>query len=579
MPCQKCLWENLSCPRCRREWCMNNIALVLGVFFSLFSLSIICSGWAFAVDAGSHIVGLPIDITIDADVESHIDASNPIIQPDEQQDIAQSLPPDTNVLQAETESAPIYSPESSALLPHVQDIFPILPDISSSPEIDTDTDTVISNDSIRQFRSTRSSSKPKQVKPTRHLLPYASYMMAQSPDGRLEPSTLVAQQYKDGGIQYCSYTARLNLEMLTGLPLREPVDTVWDVAWSPMIQLEPNFDSVTLQNTNKIIRPGDAIDIILQGLREGTLQLINPERSTIAALNILEHFHASTSMTIFDAYMHHAYMRNNTRTIAGHRFVIFLWNDDQRYVLDPTLTKTRKPILLSEYLPVHTRSSWGDNVYIDPIGYVPGAHIVPMQEWSLVMASPFDFGQFMERGFITAEYRASFATAMTRIKHITMHMPLRLVQETMFVDIASGSIFESSSDEGIYYEWRQFGRYTWSDILPWTTASTYGTLAVGDVDRPLITSKPIRVSVEISADLAEEDFELYQKIPGSFQLVATTISDSPAATCTDGIISDPNFNFQVRDGMLTFYTCQWGFVFLQRKISNFGTNYYTNIFF
>lgn len=91
-----------------------------------------------------------------------------------------------------------------------------------------------------------------------------------------------------------------------------------------MFQLEPNFDSVTLQNTNKIIRPGDAIDIILQGLREGTLQLINPERSTIAALNILEHFHASTSMTIFDAYMHHAYMRNNTRTIAGHRFVIFL---------------------------------------------------------------------------------------------------------------------------------------------------------------------------------------------------------------------------------------------------------------
>lgn len=125
---------------------------------------------------------------------------------------------------AETESAPIYLPESSALLPHVQDIFPILPDISSSPEIDTD--TVISNDSIRQFRTTRSSSKPKQVKPTRHLLPYASYMMAQSPDGRLEPSTLVAQQYKDGGIQYCSYTARLNLEMLTGLPLREPVDTV-----------------------------------------------------------------------------------------------------------------------------------------------------------------------------------------------------------------------------------------------------------------------------------------------------------------------------------------------------------------
>ena len=69
-----------------------------------------------------------------------------------------------------------------------------------------------------------------------------------------------------------------------------------------------------------------------------------------------------------------------------------------------------------------------------------------------MMASPFDFGQFMERGFIRADYRASFATAMTRIKHITMHMPLRLVQETMFVDIASGSIFETSSDEGIYYE-------------------------------------------------------------------------------------------------------------------------------
>jgi hypothetical protein len=110
------------------------------------------------------------------------------------------------------------------------------------------------------------------------------------------------------------------------------------------------------------------------------LRYINPHRSSQYALAALYGIYEKTQKTIYNAYMHHTYMRDVSVITAGHRFVIFLGNDMIWYVLDPTLTHRRSPMPLVTYLSQHTKKSGGDKLYIDPLGYVPGEHIMQAEE-------------------------------------------------------------------------------------------------------------------------------------------------------------------------------------------------------
>jgi hypothetical protein len=138
-------------------------------------------------------------------------------------------------------------------------------------------------------------------------------------DGRFFVSSVVSYDDPGKNIQHCSLVARMNLMSLLGA-----------------------FD----QFDAKIVARGDAVDLIQKWRKLESLKGFSDPGDMIEYLNVRYDLYGET---IFDAYRHYP---RRSHYYQWHRVALFLWDDNEWYVMDPLDGKqTIVPQKLSEYLP------------------------------------------------------------------------------------------------------------------------------------------------------------------------------------------------------------------------------------
>lgn len=136
-------------------------------------------------------------------------------------------------------------------------------------------------------------------------------------DGRFVPSSIESYSVWARHIQACSFIARHNINMLLD----------------------------AMGRGGQWVAQGDAHDLIRFGLLgHKFLEFTDKNR----LISTLDNRFKNQLETVFDIYR---YVSNRSYALQSHRVAVFLWDDNNWYVLDPDDGKrTRIPQLFSEYL-------------------------------------------------------------------------------------------------------------------------------------------------------------------------------------------------------------------------------------
>lgn len=165
--------------------------------------------------------------------------------------------------------------------------------------------------------------------------------------------------------------------------------------------------------------------------------------------------------------------------------------------MDPTLGKTSDPIILADYLRSHTRS--GDDVYLQPEGYLPADYIMKVEEGMIVLDEPYDIASLIMHDVLVPHYTASLAYNSAWVDSIHTTKPLRFIGKGLMVDVMEDTEFhrEANDTRDMDIAHWHFGIYDGDDIAPWRTLATQSVMLIGDSDVPMISSKPMRISIDL----------------------------------------------------------------------------------
>jgi hypothetical protein len=144
-------------------------------------------------------------------------------------------------------------------------------------------------------------------------------------NGSVVVASVESYDIREKSVSACSYIARNNIVLL--------------------------LESMGVPSTD--IARGDANDLIRSGRIYGTLTSFTQKE---ALLDALTERHNAYVETVFDVYR---FVGRRPPGLQWHRVAVFLWDDNEWYILDPLDgKKTREPQLFREFLANDVEAEW-----------------------------------------------------------------------------------------------------------------------------------------------------------------------------------------------------------------------------